>query len=262
MEQTEELPEQALTAARKATIKTIAKQLGETEAGPLQQIARVVKQLGPEQALAFLHEALAIEESGGLMLPDGSRRRTPGGVFFYLVRTKGPPAVEGLWGRKPKHPKAEGQQVVAPAPATSAAEPPSPPPLRAMTWEDRLAVLQEIGAEKGSTSTMKITLIGRPGKLVEKGSCVVTVMQASKVPALPKGLPAPSTTTTNYVVYIATKQWKNVAGVVNDPEDVLIIEGFPQLDAQTKSIAVFATNTTTKKLQALRRQPPAKSEMG
>src|SRR5512142_2087913 len=174
MEQTEESPEQTLTAARKATIKTIAKQLGETEAGPLQQVARVVKQLGPEQALAFLHEALAIEESGGLMLPDGSRRRTPGGVFFYLVRTKGPPAVQGLWGRKPKHPKPEGHQVVSPQLATPAAEPPPLPPLRAMTWEDRLAVLQEIGAEKGSASTMKITLIGRPGKLVEKGSCVVT----------------------------------------------------------------------------------------
>jgi hypothetical protein len=260
MEQTEQSAEQALTAARKATIKTIAKQLGETEAGPRQQVARVVKHLGPEQALAFLHEALAIEESGGLMLPDGSRRRTPGGVFFYLVRTKGPPAIQGLWGRKPKPPKPEGQQAVSPQLATPAAEPPSP--LQAMTWEDRLAVLQEIGAEKGSASTMKITLIGRPGKLVEKGSCVVTVMQASKAPALPKGLPAPLTTTTNYVVYIATKQWKNVAGVVNDPEDVLIIEGFPQLDAQTKSIAVFATNTTTKKLQALRRQPPAKSETG
>src|SRR5512135_2263191 len=249
MEPTEKSPEQAL----KAAIKTLASELGETEAGPRQQLAMVVKQLGPEQALAFLHEAQAIEANGGLMLPDGSRRRTPGGVFFYLVRTKGPPAVQGLWERKPKHPKPEGHQAVSPQLATLAAEPPPPPPLPAMTWEDRLAVLQEIGAEKGSASTMKITLIGRTGKLVEKGSCVVTVMQASKVPALPKGLPAPPTTTTNYVVYIATKQWKNVAGVVNDPEDVLIIEGFPQLDAQTKSIAVFATNTTTKKLHALRR---------
>jgi len=27
------------------------------------------------------------ERNGGLMLPDGSRRRTPGGVFFHLIRT-------------------------------------------------------------------------------------------------------------------------------------------------------------------------------
>jgi len=28
-----------------------------------------------------------IEAAGGLMLPDGSRRRIPGSVFFHLVRT-------------------------------------------------------------------------------------------------------------------------------------------------------------------------------
>lgn len=262
MEPTEPSPEQALKAARQAAIKTLARELGETEAGPRRQLARVVKELGPEQALAFLQEAQAIEANGGLMLPDGSRRRTPGGVFFYLVRTKGPPAVEGLWGRKPKHPKAEGQQAVSPQPATPAAEPLSPPPLPALTWQDRTAVLQAIGVEKGSASTMKITLIGRPGKLVDKGSCIVTVMQENRVPALPKGLPVPPAAPTTYVVYLATKQWKQVASVVNDPGDVLIIEGFPQLDPKTSSMAVFATNTTTKKLQALRRHPAAKGEAG
>jgi molybdopterin-guanine dinucleotide biosynthesis protein len=56
------------------------------------------------------------------------------------------------------------------------------------------------------------------------------------------------------VVYIAAKQWRKVASAIRDPEDVLIIEGFPQLDAQTSSIAVFATNTTKKKLQQAQRQ--------
>ncbi len=41
---------------------------------------------------------------------------------------------------------------------------------------------------------------------------------------------------------------------MKDPEDTLIVEGFPQLDAQTGSIAVFATNTTTRKLQQAQRQ--------
>jgi hypothetical protein len=260
MEPTEKSPEQALKAARKAAIKTLASELGETEAGPRQQLAMVVKQLGPEQALAFLHEAQAIEANGGLMLPDGSRRRTPGGVFFYLVRTKGPPAVQGLWGRKSKHPKPEGHQTVSPQAATPAAQHPFPPPLPTMTWEDRLIVLQELATEKGTVRTVKITLIGRPGNIVDKGSCVVTMMQASKAPALPKGLPVPSAPPTNYVVYITAKQWKAVAEAIKDPEDVLIVEGYPQLDPKTVSLAVFATNTTTKKLQAARRQPPAKSE--
>ncbi len=61
--------------------QTIAEHLGETEPEPLQLLRKVVKKLGPEQALAFLEETQEIEAQGGLLLPDGSRRRTPGGVF-------------------------------------------------------------------------------------------------------------------------------------------------------------------------------------
>jgi phosphorylated adapter RNA export protein len=64
----------------------IADQLGETEALPRRQIRRAVRALGEERARALLAEALAIEAVGGELLPDGSRRRTPGGVFFRLVR--------------------------------------------------------------------------------------------------------------------------------------------------------------------------------
>jgi hypothetical protein len=61
--------------------QTIAKHLGETEAEPLKLLHKVVKKLGPEQALAFLKETQEIEAQGGLLLPDGSRRRTPGASF-------------------------------------------------------------------------------------------------------------------------------------------------------------------------------------
>lgn len=101
-----------------------------------------------------------------------------------------------------------------------------------------------------------MTLIGTLGKYVDKGTCVVGVMQhtGEKFPALPKGVPAPQPVTTNYVVYIGTKQWKNIAATVSDPEDALIVEGFPQIDAKTGAIAVFVSNVTSKKLQAAKRQ--------
>jgi len=64
----------------------IAAGLGETARGPLGQVGRVVGRLGADRARAFLTRAQEIEAAGGLMLPDGSHRRTPGGVFFHLVR--------------------------------------------------------------------------------------------------------------------------------------------------------------------------------
>jgi molybdopterin-guanine dinucleotide biosynthesis protein len=102
----------------------------------------------------------------------------------------------------------------------------------------------------------KITLIGQLGKFMDKGTCVMGVMQhtGEKVPALPKGVPTTPAVKTDYVVYIGAKQWKNVAATVSDPEDALIIEGFPQIDAKTGAISVFASNVTSKKLQAEKRQ--------
>ena len=108
--------------------RTIAGHLGETEAEPLKLLCKVVKKLGPEQALAFLKETQEIEAQGGLLLPDGSRRRTTGGVFFYLVRTKGPKPVRVLFW----------QQKRAPA-ATSPQSPPE------FTWAERMVALNEIG---------------------------------------------------------------------------------------------------------------------
>ncbi len=70
------------------TVSTIAKALGEVEEQPLSQIAGVVKVLGEPVSLALLEETQRTEQSGGMLLPDGSRRRTPGGVFFFLARQK------------------------------------------------------------------------------------------------------------------------------------------------------------------------------
>jgi len=102
---------------------------------------------------------------------------------------------------------------------------------------------------------MKITLVGRPEKVIDRGQCIITTLESSKVPALLKGVPAPAQSATPYAIYISSKQWKKVAEAITDPEDALIIEGFPQLDLPTKTIAVFTTNVTTKKLQSAKRPP-------
>ena len=123
-----------------------------------------------------------------------------------------------------------------------------------MAWADRLAVLTELNAEKGQVTTVKITLIGRPGQIIERGACIVTSMESSKIPSLPKGLPTPPQSSTSYTVYIAVKQWRKVADALRDQDDALIVEGYPHLDMEARVIAVFATNTTTRNLQAAQRQ--------
>ncbi|VDK24924.1 unnamed protein product [Taenia asiatica] len=49
-------------------------------------IGRIVKTIGVRRALEFCYLTEDIEKCGGLCTMDGTRRRTPGGVFFLLIR--------------------------------------------------------------------------------------------------------------------------------------------------------------------------------
>src|SRR5437588_3573899 len=73
------------------TALMIAQTLGETEQAAHQQIQRIVWALGGTQSRHLLEQTLQIEQNGGIMLRDGSRSRTPGGVFFHLAFTTGQP---------------------------------------------------------------------------------------------------------------------------------------------------------------------------
>src|ERR687886_2442663 len=101
-------------------VSTIAQQLGETQSGPINQIRRIVQRLGTEAALSFLQETQQIEAQGGRMLPDGSRRRTPGGVFFSLVKdrlsARDRAAIFFMPGQKPRAPQPTSPQMEAPLP--------------------------------------------------------------------------------------------------------------------------------------------------
>ena len=246
-------------------VAMISTQLGETKSGAQQQIRRIVGRLGADAALAFLAQAQEVEAAGGMMLPDGSRRRTPGGVFFALVRASVsatdrtdlfPP-----FNRRSKAPRsapssAQGQPGSAPSSAQGQPRPSTPP----FTWADRIAAIQALGDSRGEIRTVKVTLIGRPGKIVEKPDLVLTAMESAKAPALPKGLPTPPATPTTYIVYIARKQWAGVTEALKNPEDALIVEGWAVYDPELEGIAVFAMNTTTKQLQAAKRQQQAPRE--
>ena len=101
--------------------------------------------------------------------------------------------------------------------------------------------------------TAKLTLIGRPGRVIQAGDCVITTLQTSdKLPTLPKGLPRPPQQPMTFAVYIAAKQWRKVEAALKDPNEVLIVEGAPVYDERLPGLALLAQSATTKETRVRR----------
>ena len=112
----------------------IAEQLGEDSPQAVALIGRILRTLGPDATRHFVAEAQRLDASGGLLTEDGSRKRTLGGTFFYLIkehlRSEGTAEVlQQLFPRRTRRPV----PVVPPSTPLAAAEPPRmvgdvPPP--------------------------------------------------------------------------------------------------------------------------------------
>lgn len=233
-----------------ALARAVAVVLGETMPPPIRIITRIVDRLGPDRARAFLGQALTVEAQGGLTLPDGTRR-TPGGVFFFLVRTSAEVSREDKAYIFPRY---GGRPVQAGGVGASAPSPPPLPPPAAWTDDDYRALNQHLHDEIGRATTVTITVIGRPAKVLDRGQVIVLSLRQDTAPSLPKGLPEPATGT-RYALLIAAKQWAKIAAALDaDPEDALIAEGYPSLDPRfPQGITVHATSVTTKRAQAAKR---------
>ena len=223
------------------TVEKIATSLGETDQVPLKTIDRMVNVLGEERVLALFEETLKIEAEGGQKTDDGLRQRSPGGVFFKLAKDKTTPRERGrIFGPPPK-------------PKTKAAP-------QTVTWEDLEPLLADLlTARKGVLTKVKLTLIGKPGKIIEKANVVLTSVQSKKAPTLPKGLPEPPEEPPTYLVFIAKKQWEKVKdSITNNPDDKLIIEGYPVFDKRIGkggAMTLYAQMVTTTAIQQSRREP-------
>lgn len=225
-----------------ALTKEIAEALQETNS---HLVRRVIEVLGPEATRAHYAAAQAIEAAGGELITSGKRRRTPGGVFFRLVRTAATADQRKVLG----WPTGEGE---TPAPRTPRAPRPIIAPL---PWAVLAEHLQHLLDQEGIVNMSKITLTGRPGRTVAAQGAILTIMTTdpAKAPTLPKGLPVPPAKPTSYVVYIAAKQWAKVAEAIKDPGDVLIIEGYPVFDERLPGLAVLTQSITTRNLQRQKR---------
>ena len=239
-------PRDQAEALMKAGVAQIAATLNEHDWLSVNQIWRIVDVLGLAATEAIVAEALHIEADGGVLTVDGTRRRTLGGVFFFLVRSRVSPEQ-----RRWIFPWFIVHTQQAPAPD-------APPPIM---WADRETLIADLFPTSGTVTSVKVTLIGRPTHVAEQAQFTrITLSSTGPLPALPKGIPAPlSMPTTTYSVYITKKQWNLVVRALKEPKDALIVEGMQILDLTTKIISVFATRTTTKLLQEASRvvKPPA-----
>jgi len=101
-------------------VKGIAAELGETADVAQMLIKRIVRTLGEERTRELARHAKVIEEQGGMLLPDGSRRRTLGGVFLKLAKDAASPEERArIW--IPKHRRPRSKSKPAPAPEAAPA---------------------------------------------------------------------------------------------------------------------------------------------
>ena len=125
------------------TIEKLAEVLQESNR-PL--LAQVLRTLGPDRTSTVLIETLQCEAAGGMLTKDGTRRRTPGGTFFHLVRQQARPHE-----RRRLFPRTGLQQGQGPPQAPAV-----------LTWDEARTLLQTLATEPpGEARTMKLTLVGR-----------------------------------------------------------------------------------------------------
>jgi len=217
---------------------TIAAQLDERRNHAAGMIRRIVGQYGIPHARAWADQAEQIYDAGGVVTNRGVPR-TLGGVFFHLVKHQVGHATFQRRirrrGRIQRHPT-------------------KPAPLPTLQWAERTEVLAPLLTTPGEVMTVKVTLIGRPGAVKLLANCVVTTMQPTRGPSLPRGLPTLPPDPTPYAVYINRRHWASVVEQLHDPDQVLVVEGWAAYDPDIPVLAVYAMRVQTELSQAAKKR--------
>jgi hypothetical protein len=196
------------------TVETLAEVLQESNVALLTQ---VLKLLGPDRTNTVLTETLHYEANGGMVTKDGTRRRTPGGAFFQLVRQHATPKE-----RQRLFPSPAPQHHQRPASIQPDHQPQAP------TWDELQAIVTTLPPGEAA---VKVTLIGRPDvqAVHTRPTYVAFRMQGTAPHSLPKGLPpVPDQQPITWLVCIALRQWNRVEeSLATHADDKLIVEGHP-----------------------------------
>lgn len=214
-----------------AIARELAARLGENESGPLRQIEMLLRYVGVETVRAKVDEAIQIDSGAGMLTQTGDRRRTLGGIFFYIIKKDMDPSI-----RQRVFPNFGMQRKGA-----------------VLEWADRMKhIAPLLETPHGEGDQIKVTLTGRPGEIVIYDNTVITTMVS--IPRddapLPRGVPTPPRNTTIFVIYMALKHWEPVQrSLEKNANDKMMVEGLCTFDPESNTMAVLATAVTTAKLQ-------------
>jgi hypothetical protein len=243
-----------VTATTTTRADEIARTLGETTPDAVDQIAMILRAFGTAFADEILERTMATEARGGLTFIDEatheSRRRTPGGVFFSLVKERVKAWRDYQGERAARNGQAQPKPPSEPTPPPKPVATPSPSSLPGSSTAGaapKPGKKIDTGPPKAEVA-LKITVVGRPDKVIPQGDYVILAARSKRPGALPKGLP-PAEGGALVGVYVSAKQWGKVAGALADPEDVVVAEGVGSLAPDGRSIVVHATQVTTKMTQ-------------
>lgn len=203
-------------------VEEIAMLLGEAEPGPLESIARIIETLGAEQTHELVQQAIEAHAKEEIKTHDGSRNRTLGGVFFFLVA--GFVNVEQykqIWPERkiPWFVWQKSEQLAKKA---------GPPP---WGYGDLYGMGKALARVAG-VMKMEVKLVGKHGKVIKRKDLVITaVSNQVKREQVPTGLPKPPLEPTVYVCYIPLQKWEELP----HPCDYIEISGRAGLDLENMS---------------------------
>ena len=226
-----------LTPEEKAFSKKIAKKLREKYKKPRTLISQIVELFGIEKTQEYFNRTMAIQHNGGLYMEEMNRYRTPGGVFFKIIKDDIDDEVQAeLFPRKKltarQHKLEKSRNYGAPE----------------FVWDDRKEQLKEALEKREELQEVRIQIIGVPKNIEEFRDTVVLVMEHQEDFSrwtIPNGVPDLPEEPTIYTIYLGSLQWSNLKRKMQKPETKLVIDGIGAYDPEIPGIIVYALNAST-----------------
>lgn len=227
-------------APEQKTAALLAEALGESSVRVVRLLARYVSYAGPEQALSLLDRTKEIEAADGMLVNDGSRRRTKGGVFFKLAKDALPKDVVNIV-----------------FPWTQRSSTPPQKALEPLAWKHRESVITALLADAASVGlvhrvTARLTVAVKQRTTLDElgGSVLFEGTVPAGRPGLPRGIPQPPEAKPVRVLCPA-RQAQRVPDLHKHKDDRLVAEGYPCLGADGGLLLLASTASS---LNALKRK--------